>query len=296
MKKNHQLKIKPADFSRLDFKGLRVAIIGGTGGIGQAMSRLLAGKGASVIVVGQTFRDANVPGIEFIKADLSLMSEAQRVAKALPAETLDVVIFTTGIMAASKREVTADNIERDLAVSYLNRLVISREISPRLGKGRPAGARKPRVFNVGFPGTNQVANVDDLNAEKKYAAMAAHGATVAGNEVMVIEEARRFPNVNYFGLNPGFVKTNIRANLFGKNTLLKSITEGMTGFMTAEPEDYAKRVLPLLLAPELENQSTAMFNNKGEPILPSPKSTERAYALALTTASEGLIARAGVRL
>src|ERR1700737_4034339 len=47
---------------------------------------------------------------EFIKADLSLMSEAQRVARALPAETLDRVIFTNGIFAAPKRQETAEGI------------------------------------------------------------------------------------------------------------------------------------------------------------------------------------------
>jgi hypothetical protein len=45
------------------------------------------------------------------------MREARRVAAALPAEPLDLVIFTTGIMAGPKREVTAEDIERDMAVS-----------------------------------------------------------------------------------------------------------------------------------------------------------------------------------
>ena len=66
------------------------------------------------------------------------MHEAQRVAALLPAETFDLFIFTTGIMAAPKRQETAEGIERDMAVSYLSRLVIVREIAPRLGKHRPA--------------------------------------------------------------------------------------------------------------------------------------------------------------
>src|SRR5205823_6126471 len=53
------------------FAGTKVAIVGGTGGLGRALSRLMASRGASVIVVGQTFRDSDVPGIELIKADLS---------------------------------------------------------------------------------------------------------------------------------------------------------------------------------------------------------------------------------
>jgi NAD(P)-dependent dehydrogenase (short-subunit alcohol dehydrogenase family) len=89
----------------------------GTGGIGRALSRFMASRGASVVVVGWTFRDSDVPGIEFVKADLSLMREAQRVAVLLPAEDLDLLVFTTGIMAGPEREETAEGIERDMAVS-----------------------------------------------------------------------------------------------------------------------------------------------------------------------------------
>jgi nucleoside-diphosphate-sugar epimerase len=66
---------------------MKVAVVGGTGSIGRPISRFLASRGANVIVVGQTFRDSGVARIEFIKADLNLMSEARRVAALLPAET-----------------------------------------------------------------------------------------------------------------------------------------------------------------------------------------------------------------
>jgi hypothetical protein len=40
-----------------------------------------------------------------------------------------------------------EGIERDMAVSYLSRLVILRGIAPRLGTHRPAVQTKPRVDN-----------------------------------------------------------------------------------------------------------------------------------------------------
>jgi hypothetical protein len=86
--------------------------------------------------------------------------------------------------------VTADGIERDLAVSYLNRLVILREIVPRLGKARNAARRKPRVLLVGYPGTGQAGNVNDLNAEKSYSAFPVHMNTVAGSEVLMLDAQR----------------------------------------------------------------------------------------------------------
>lgn len=72
------------------FSGLpgRVAVVGGTGGLGRALARWLAARGAVVTVVGRTFRDADVPRVSFVKADLSLMSEARRVVGPLAAEAL----------------------------------------------------------------------------------------------------------------------------------------------------------------------------------------------------------------
>jgi NAD(P)-dependent dehydrogenase (short-subunit alcohol dehydrogenase family) len=134
---------------------MKVAIVGGTGEIGRAVSRFMAARGASILAVGQTFRDFDVSGIEFIKADLSLMREAQRIGVLLPAEGLDLVILTTGIFAAPHRQQTAEGVERDMAVSYLSRLAVLREIGPRLGKHRPTTLMKPRVFIMGFPGTGQ---------------------------------------------------------------------------------------------------------------------------------------------
>ena len=143
MKRDKNFVWRRVDSASLDLKGMKVAIVGGTGGIGRAFSRFMVSHGASVQVVGQTFRDSDVPGIEFIKADLSLMREAQRVGALLPAETVDLVIFTTGIFAAPKREVTAEGIERDMAVSFLSRMVIVREIGP-LGTTSTGAARTAR--------------------------------------------------------------------------------------------------------------------------------------------------------
>ncbi len=285
------------DSSTLDLKGLKVAIVGGTGGIGRAFSRLMASRGAGVIVVGRTFRDADVRGITFIQADLSLMREAKRVSEALPAETLDVVIFTTGSFAAPKRQETAEGIERDLAVSYLSRLVIMRAIAPRLGKDRPAARIKPRVFVMGYPGTGQAGQVDDLNAEKSYRAFPAHMNTVAGNEVLVLDAAKRYPHATVFGLNPGLQKTEIRNNFLGEGTLKSRVTEWMIGLLFAGPDTYARRVTPLLVSPDLEGHSGAMFDQKGNAILPSAQLRDASYVNAFIAASEALVAaRANVRM
>lgn len=246
-----------------------------------------------MVVVGQTFRDTHMPDIEFIRADLSLMGEARSVAARLPAESLDLVVFTTGIFAAPRRQATAEGLERDMAVSYLSRLVILQEIAPRLGRGRPAGRPRPRVFVMGYPGSGQAGTLGDLNAEKSYSAMGVHLNTVAGNEMLVLDAAKRLPHLGVFGLNPGLIKTDIRSNFLGGNKFLFALVEGLIGLLSPTVDHYAQRIAPLLLAPELEGRSGLLFNSKVRAILPSAGLTAP-HAKAFLAESQALVACAQV--
>jgi NAD(P)-dependent dehydrogenase (short-subunit alcohol dehydrogenase family) len=296
MKRNKSIDWRRNESTALDLKGKKIVIIGGTGGIGRALSRLIALRGGQVTVVGQTFRDNDIQNIKFIKADLSLMTEAQRIGKMLPCEDVDMIVFTTGIFAAPKRQETAEGLEKDIAVSYLNRFVILREIGSRLGKNRSSLESRVRVFVMGYPGTGQVGNPIDLNSEKSYKTMAAHMNTVAANETLVLESAKYYPNINFYGLSPGLVKTNIRSNLLGEKSVKFKLLEWFLGLFTPTADDYASGIVPLLFSPDIEKHSGAMFDRKGFAVLPSEKLTDDAYAAQFTHASEKLIARTKVRL
>ncbi|HEY2406705.1 MAG TPA: hypothetical protein VGI10_11915 [Polyangiaceae bacterium] len=180
-----------------------------------------------------------------------------------------------------------------MAVSYLNRLAMLRELAPRLGKGRAGerAKRKPRVFVMGYPGTNQAGTLGDLNAEKSYSAMAVHMNTVAGNEMLVLQGATRYPGVNVFGLNPGLIKTNIRDNFFGKDSLKSRVMETIIGWFTPTPRKYASRIVPLLVSADLETHSTALFNQKGAAIQRSPKLADATHVAKFLAESEALVAK-----
>ncbi len=261
--------LTPLAATALDLHGKTFVVVGGTDGLGRAIAKLAASRGAAVTVVGRTFRDEGVSGVSFVKADLSSLRTAAHLGRELAVESADVVLFTAGIMAAKQREATAEGIERDLAISYLNRFVMTRELAPRLGVRRPAGAPPPRVFAMGFPGTGQLGDPDDLNAEKGYDAFKVHMNTVAGNEALVLEGARRWPQVRFFGLNPGLIKTNIRANFLGEGSATHRVAEFFIGLFMTSPERYAERILPVIFAPELDSHNARMFGQKGNPILPT---------------------------
>lgn len=267
MRRDRKIVWHPAGMAAI--AGKRVIVVGGTGGIGRAISHLLASHGADVTVVGRRFRDADRPGIAFVPADLGLMGEARRVAEELPAGNADILIFTTGIFAAPHRQMTTDGIERDLAVSYLNRFVMLRSLAPRLGRDRWDAAFRPRIFVMGYPGTGAAGDPGDLNAERRYTALGAHKNTIAGNEMLAIDLARRFPGIGSFGLNPGLIRTDIRANLLGENSLRHRIVETLIGLLAPDADSYARRIAPLLLSPDLERFNGAMFDRKASAILPT---------------------------
>lgn len=125
MKKDSDYKLAPPSLNNLNLKSFKVATVGGTNGLGRAIARVLASRGAHVTVVGRTFRDADVENIEFIEADLSSIKVAREVAERIPAEELDILLFTTGILSNRQKQVTAESIERDLAVSFLNRVAMT---------------------------------------------------------------------------------------------------------------------------------------------------------------------------
>jgi hypothetical protein len=62
--------------------------------------------GASVSVVGRRSPDEKLAKAKFIQKDLSLMRNAEALAREVAAESLDIIVFTNGIIAAPTREGT----------------------------------------------------------------------------------------------------------------------------------------------------------------------------------------------
>ena len=144
---------------------------------------------------------------------------------------------------------------------------------------------------MGSPGTGTLGNPDDLNSEDNYRSMAAHDNTIAGNEILVLGAKNRFPGPAFFGLAPGLIKTGIRSNLLGDGSITHKLVETAVGFFMQPPDTYAKRVVPLLFASELDGRTGLMFGPKAQPILPT-RGLDSAYIDRYLSASEALLRRA----
>jgi len=287
--RDKEVAVQAVEVDGLDLAGRKLVVVGGTNGLGRAIARLAAERGAGVEVVGRTFRDQDTARLTFTQADLSSMREAVDVGRRLRVEDADVLLFTNGIIAAKVRQETAEHIERDMAVSYLSRVAMLRELAARLGTARPEGASRARVFVMGAPGAGTLGDPADLNATKgRYRAMAAHTNTVAANEALVVSGTDRLPGPAYFGLNPGMVKTGIRSNLLGDGSVLHRMAEGLIGALGQTPQAYARRVVPLLFNPDLVDRDRLFFNNKAVPIRPSD-GMDRARSGRFFDAAEDLL-------
>ncbi|MFI2364058.1 hypothetical protein [Promicromonospora sp. NPDC019610] len=280
--------VRSTPVERLDLSGKRLTVVGGTNGLGQAIARQALALGADVTIVGRTLRDDRHERLHFVQADLSSMKEAVRLGEELPVENQDVVLFTNGITAAKVREETPEGIERDMAISYLSRYAMLRGLDERIGTARAAGSAPARVFIMAGPGGDQEGDPGDLNALKDYNQNTAHMNTVAANEALTVHGASTTPGPVYFGLNPGLIKTDIRANYLGEGSFAHKITEALVGLLSQSAQTYAKRIVPLLFTDDLDGRNGLMFDRKARPIRVSLSMTPQRVD-SFMTASEELL-------
>lgn len=124
--------------------------------------------------------------------------------------------MTQGIFAGRERKVNEDGIGLDMAVSYLSRSVMVREMVPVIGSARTDGSSMPRICVMGFPGGPRVATPDNFNSKRPCDWERAHTNTVVGNEALVLDSAERYPHVRFHDLNPGIMTSHIMGDLLGE--------------------------------------------------------------------------------
>lgn len=157
-----------------------ILITGSTDGLGQALARDLAGRGATVLVHGRDqgridrtlarIREA-VPSARLgaYRADLSSLAEVRALAEQVRAQqpTLDVLVNNAGIGGGPRRE-SADGLELHFAVNYLSGYLLTRLLLGTLTASAPA-----RIVNVSSLGQAPIDFADPM-LTRRYSEMAAY--------------------------------------------------------------------------------------------------------------------------
>jgi hypothetical protein len=64
------------------------------------------------------------------------------------------------------------------------------------------------------------------------------------------------------------------------------------GFLFQSAEEYAEKILPLLVSTDIENRSGAMFGRNGDPIHANPSLLQKSYLMKVVQESEKLAKKA----
>lgn len=272
------------------FEGRTAVVTGGTGGIGKAIARALVLHGARVIVVGrdpEKGRQAEREiGVRFIRADLALVSETERLADEVLAQSprLDDLVLSAGVVSG-RRILTQDGIESNFAIGYLSRFVLVQRLLASMAHGS-------RILSINGAARNGRIYYEDVNLTRNFATLRAVSQLCEANDVFVLELARRLvpAGVAISGLKVGVVRTAIRRGFPLWMKILVPVL--FDPFLAQTPERVAQVALRLLAAPASEQPNGALFSliRRLRRIDPGRRTGDPAAGLALWTLSERLAA------
>jgi len=191
--------------------GARVALLGASGGIGQAMLGLLAAdpRVAHVYAFSRNPESAKVPGVTFVRIDLEDEASIEAAAESAAGDdALDLVLVTSGVLWSgddlrpekAMKELRADALAKLFAVNAIGPAMVAKYFLPKLRKGSKTlfAALSARVGSIG---DNRLGGWFSYRASKAALNMLL--------KTLSIEHARQWPESVVAGLHPGTVDTGL---------------------------------------------------------------------------------------
>jgi retinol dehydrogenase-12 len=207
-------------------------ITGATSGVGLETAKALAEKGATVAVLGRSAeRGARAMGeiravakhpeeISFVLCDLASLDAVRKAGAEIAKrfEHIDVLINNAGLVIGKRRE-TVDGFEETFAVNHLAHFLLTGLLLENLQR-----AEQGRIINVASAAHwRGHIDLDDLQAERKYAGFTVYSNSKLANILFTRELAKRLAGstVTVNAAHPGFVASNFgKANGWLANLLL----------------------------------------------------------------------------
>jgi NAD(P)-dependent dehydrogenase (short-subunit alcohol dehydrogenase family) len=196
----------------IQFTGLRVAVTGGTSGLGLALVRELLARGARVAFVARTLaRVAEVvrahPGVHGIVGDVSLKDDIYPIAVQIVGELggLDVLVNNASALGPTPLRLLADTDCEDLEHVLATNLVGPFRLTKAVLGALAASARESRGAVV--------LNVSSDAAVSAYPRWGVYGASKAAlRHLSAIWDAELAPHgVRFLSLDPGDMDTPLHA-------------------------------------------------------------------------------------
>tara|TARA_R110002126_G_scaffold50089_14_gene138152 strand:- start:12376 stop:13290 length:915 start_codon:yes stop_codon:yes gene_type:complete len=267
-------------------------VTGANSGIGYETARILAGKGARVLMGcrSKTRAAAAIAKIreEFPQADLTYIPldlgdlESIREAAALVGQErrLDVLVNNAGIMMPP-REVTMDGFESQFGVNHLGTFALTGLLLDKLAKGK-----EPRVvITSSMAHRSGRIDFDDINAEESYSRMGRYAMSKLANLLHMYELDRRLraadSPVIAVACHPGVADTELTRNFPG---LLVSLFRPLSSLFMNSAAEGAWPTLAAAAAPGVESGSYFGPSRNGEWVGPAREVQPRPKAKRIETA------------
>ena len=275
-------------------RGKVVIVTGGSGGIGLEIVKGLAGRGARVGMVcraaarGEAARSAVLGHtgdavVDVLVADLSSRRQVGRLAEEIAAryDSVDVLVNNAAAVY-SRRVLSEDGVEMQLAVNHLAAYALTRLLLPHL-----LSAGRARVVNVASRAhaRGRIA-FDDLNAARRYFALTAYNQSKLANVLFTYELARRLAETGVTAncCHPGLVRTRIGSK---HTTRVHGLLHSLMCLFAVDAAQGARTPIFLATAPELDGVTGAYFADL-RPASSSPASHDPEIARRLWDVSAEL--------
>lgn len=249
---------------------LPVAVVfGGTSGIGQAMTEILAAylKGrVHIVIVARnkvaadniiaslpktTASEAAGSKYEFMACDVTLMKGVHAACRELSERLpkINFLVLSAGVFSFSGREETDEGIDKKMASRYYSRWAIINGLLPSLRRAREAG-EDASVLSILGAGMGSEVDLEDLGLKKGYSGMKAMTQTISYNDLMIAEYAKREPEIAFTHIYPGTVDTPALRPSSWLLTILMLPLRPLLWLISTRPEDCAEYMLFALLNAE----------------------------------------------
>lgn len=192
-----------------------MVVTGASDGIGAAAARRLAADGHRVVVVGRspgkTAAVAAELGADHVVADFARLDDVRSLAARLLDDypRIDVLANNAGLMAGSRRTVTADGHELTFQVNYLAPFLLTRLLLDRL-----LASRGTVVATCSLAHRWGRLRLDDLDHRRRYTPFRAYGDSKLAQLLHVRELHRRYSaqGLASAAYHPGTVGSNFSAD------------------------------------------------------------------------------------
>ncbi|XP_011084437.1 short-chain dehydrogenase TIC 32, chloroplastic-like [Sesamum indicum] len=261
----------------IDASGLTAIVTGASSGIGSETARVLALRGAHVVMGVRNMAAGNevketimkqIPAakVDAMELDLSSLASVRKFASEFTSSgrPLNILINNAGVMATPFK-LSQDNIELQFATNHLGHFLLANLLLDTMKKTARQTKREGRIVNVSSEAHRvpyeEGIRFDRLNDREGYRRWGAYGQSKLANILHGNELARRLKDegadITANSLHPGVISTN----LFRHLGVFKGFVSTFGKLVLKDVQQGASTTCYVALRPELKGVSGEYFSD-----------------------------------